>query len=66
MSHVIFCGESLKRSLENSLVMFVIWTVLLKIALKAREVAQQLRALGTFARDPVLVSRTHMVAYNPL
>lgn len=66
MSHVIFCGESLKRSLENSLVMFVIWTVLLKIALKAREVAQQLTALGTFARDPGLVSRTHMVAYNPL
>lgn len=31
MSHVIFCGKSLKRSFENSLVMFVIWTVLLKI-----------------------------------
>lgn len=66
MSHVIFCGESLKRALENSLVMFVIWTVLLKIALKAREVAQKLRALVTFARGPGLVSRTFMGTYNPL
>jgi hypothetical protein len=37
--------------------MFLIQTVLFKIALKAGEMAQKLRILATFVEDPDLISR---------